>query len=85
MNNNNSNRDKPFPIDPPTHQKTSPKPPAVTTLPSVVTICLAPCDKCTGEYIDSTYSFRMRCCCRCHNNKLDRKEVSRQIGDEPAR
>jgi hypothetical protein len=41
---------------------------AVKTLPSVVTRCLAPCNVCTGEYIDVTYSFRMRCCCHCHSN-----------------
>jgi hypothetical protein len=57
----------------------------VQTLPSVVTVCLAPCDICTQEYIDVTHSFRMRCCCRCHNNKVDREEVSHQIGDETAR
>lgn len=54
----------------------------VQTLPSVVTVCLAPCDICTQEYIDITHSFRMRCCCRCH--KVDREEVSQQIGNGTA-
>lgn len=57
----------------------------VQTLPSVVTVCLAPCDICTQEYIDVTHSFRMRCCCRCHDNEVDRKEVSQQKWDGAAR
>jgi hypothetical protein len=38
---------------------------AVETLPSVVTICLASCDLCTDEYIDTTHSFRLKCLCTC--------------------
>jgi hypothetical protein len=71
MSNNEPESDKPFLIDPPSQQKTSSKPSVVTTLPSVVTMCLAPCDMCTGEYIDITYSFRMRCCCTCHSTRED--------------
>jgi hypothetical protein len=46
----------------------------VTTLPSIVTICLAPCANCSGEYIDITNSFRLRCCCPCHTNKRDTRK-----------
>ena len=42
----------------------------VKTLPAVVTVCLAPCNLCTGEYIDTTLSFRLSCLCPCHG--LDR-------------
>ena len=49
---------------------TSHKARAVKTLPAVVTVCLAPCHVCTGEYIDATLSFRLRCLCPCHG--LDR-------------
>jgi hypothetical protein len=38
----------------------------VKTLPAVVTICLAPCNLCSGEYVDITHSFRLRCLCPCH-------------------
>jgi hypothetical protein len=48
----------------------------VETLPSVVTVCLAPCNICTGEYIDITSSYRMRCCCRCHDNKFGKTVVN---------
>jgi hypothetical protein len=27
---------------------------AVKTLPAVVTVCLASCNSCTGEYVDAT-------------------------------
>lgn len=38
----------------------------IITLPSVVTVCLAPHDKCLGFYVDTTKSFRLRCRCPCH-------------------
>ena len=37
----------------------------ITTLPAAVTICLASCSECCGEYIDSTSSFRICCLCPC--------------------
>lgn len=40
----------------------------ITTLPTVVTMCLAPCTECCGEYIDSTSSFRIICHCTCNHN-----------------
>jgi hypothetical protein len=42
----------------------------IQTLPSVVTVCLASCDLCTGEYVNTTHSFRLRCLCKCgHREK----------------
>ena len=42
----------------------------IEPLPSVVTMCLASCDLCTGEYVDTTHSFRLRCLCKCgHREK----------------
>lgn len=38
-------------------------------LPVFVTMCLAPHEECTGEYIDTTHSFRLRCFCECHLNR----------------
>jgi hypothetical protein len=35
--------------------------------PTVVTICLTNThEECTGNYVDKTNSFRIRCKCRCH-------------------
>jgi hypothetical protein len=41
---------------------------SVIILPSVVTTCLAPHDQCTGEFIDTTHSFRLKCLCQCGHN-----------------
>ncbi|CAN5532543.1 hypothetical protein BH18THE2_BH18THE2_26250 [soil metagenome] len=46
-------------------------------LPVVVTMCLAPHEECTGEYIDTTHSFRLRCFCECH---LNRKTSDNLVG-----
>jgi hypothetical protein len=35
--------------------------------PTIVTICLTNThEECTGNYVDTTYSFRIQCKCRCH-------------------
>jgi hypothetical protein len=44
------------------------------TLPNMVTICLAPCSLCVGEYVDITNRFILRCCCPCHHNRVDRND-----------
>ena len=44
-------------------------------LPVVVTVCLAPHEQCTGEYIDTTHSFRLQCYCECHLNKMISNKV----------
>jgi hypothetical protein len=65
MNNSTSDQNKYFYKENQEIQKSSLK-----TLPTMITICLAPCDLCTGEYVDSMHSFRLRCLCPCgHREK----------------
>ena len=83
MSNNEAESDKAFPRHGENYHATDRtvkkeiqnlRPLAVTTLPSMVTICLAPCSLCTGDYVDVTHSFRLRCCCPCHNNGADKAD-----------
>jgi hypothetical protein len=69
MNNSAIESHKPFAADATKaniEKETTKQPIKTTTLPSIVTICLAGCGICTGDYIDVTVSFRLRCC-PCHN------------------
>jgi hypothetical protein len=45
-------------------------------LPVVVTVCLAPHEQCTGEYIDTTHSFQLQCYCECHPNRMTSDKVA---------
>src|SRR6266487_3730972 len=53
----------------------------ITTLPAVVTLCLASCSECCGEYIDSTSSFRICCLCPC-GHKLSYSNKTRSQNEK---
>ncbi len=56
----------------------------ITTLPVVVTICLASCSECCGEYIDSTSSFRICCLCPCGHKLSYSNKTRSQNGSAPS-
>jgi hypothetical protein len=35
---------------------------------ATVTLCLCDHDKCTGQYVDYTKTYVVKCACSCHNN-----------------
>jgi hypothetical protein len=77
INNKDWKVDRPFLVDPTVLGETpSLTPSTVDRLPSMVIVCLAPCDRCTGEYRDITSSYRMRCCCHCHDNSAGKTMVN---------
>jgi hypothetical protein len=41
----------------------------IMTLPSFVSQCLAPHEKCTGQYRDTFNLFRLNCNCTCHHKR----------------
>ena len=43
------------------------------TLPSFVSTCLAPHEKCTGSYEDTFHLFKLRCNCPCGHKSTHRK------------
>ena len=35
---------------------------------ATVTLCLCDHDKCTGQYVDYTKTYVVKCACGCHNS-----------------